>query len=68
MKNTINIRWSCNKRVYSFVQVSLLLVKPQLNPGLVRPPPEVKIICITQRGETRAKLVNVGSTQGVNAY
>jgi hypothetical protein len=67
MKDLINLRRTGNKCINALVELSLTLIKPKLDPGLVSPSPEVKIVRIRKRGESSAKLVDVGAAQGVNA-
>jgi hypothetical protein len=61
-------RWPGYKCVDTLVYPSLLLVKTYLLPRLVRPPPEVKVVCVRQWREPNAKFFNVGAAQWVDAH
>jgi hypothetical protein len=46
MKDLINLRRTGNKCINTLVELSLTLIKPELDPGLVSPSPEVKVVRI----------------------
>jgi len=46
MKESINLRRTGNKCINTLVKLSLTLVKPELDPGLVSPSSKVKVVRI----------------------